>query len=108
MPTLEDWREYYERDYDFILHRDHQSHLKGAKGIRNDLLGYEKYIKKGRLLDIGCGTGNLVYRAKELGWDAYGIEISKRYSDFLRKKVEGNFQASDIITGISLLKINAR
>ena len=87
MPTFEDWRRYYEKDYDFILHRDRQSYLKGAEGIKNELLQYEKYVKRGKLLDIGCGTGNFIYRAKELGWNAYGIEISKRYTDFLRNEI---------------------
>lgn len=53
-------------------------------------MAFEKYVRKGRLFDIGCGTGNFVFRARELGWDAYGVEVSKRYSDFLRHELRLN------------------
>ncbi len=29
---------------------------------------------KGKWIDIGCGTGELIYAAQKLGWDATGIE----------------------------------
>ena len=35
----------------------------------------------GNLLDIGCGTGFFVSRAKKLGYDAYGIEFNERSVD---------------------------
>lgn len=90
MPTFEELREYYESDYDIILDRNCQSYLKGSGYITNQLVAFEKYVRKGRLLDVGCGTGNFVFRARELGWDAYGVEISKRHSDFLRYELRLN------------------
>jgi 2-polyprenyl-3-methyl-5-hydroxy-6-metoxy-1,4-benzoquinol methylase len=32
--------------------------------------------RKGRLLDVGCALGDFIEVARELGWDAEGIEIS--------------------------------
>jgi SAM-dependent methyltransferase len=32
-----------------------------------------------RFLDVGCGLGNKVWIAQELGFDAYGIEINQKY-----------------------------
>ncbi|MFX0196563.1 MAG: class I SAM-dependent methyltransferase [Candidatus Hodarchaeota archaeon] len=87
MPTFEELRQYYESDFDIIVNRNSQSYLKGSDYIRNQLVAFEKFVRKGRLLDIGCGTGNFVFRARELGWDAYGIEISKRNSAFLRNEL---------------------
>jgi len=31
----------------------------------------------GRILDIGCGGGSYLYRLKQWGWDAYGVEPSE-------------------------------
>ena len=31
--------------------------------------------REGKVLDIGCGTGNFLSWAKENGWDAYGIDF---------------------------------
>jgi 2-polyprenyl-3-methyl-5-hydroxy-6-metoxy-1,4-benzoquinol methylase len=31
----------------------------------------------GRLLDVGCGNGEFLYRASSLGWDAVGVDIDE-------------------------------
>ncbi|MFQ5904654.1 MAG: class I SAM-dependent methyltransferase [Candidatus Binatia bacterium] len=31
--------------------------------------------RKGKLLDIGCGSGHFLSSARSLGWDTYGVEI---------------------------------
>jgi len=41
---------------------------------------YDK--KKGKLLDIGCGKGKFLVEAQKCGWEVYGIEPTKRSSDF--------------------------
>lgn len=35
----------------------------------------ERFIKKGRILDIGCATGFFLEAAMRRGWDAFGVEI---------------------------------
>jgi len=43
-----------------------------------DLSVYENLLnKRGRSLDIGCAAGFYVEYMKELGWEAYGIEIAE-------------------------------
>lgn len=44
------------------------------------LLGYEwlKPLKKGLVLDIGCGDGTNAKRIKKLGFDVFGVDISKQ------------------------------
>lgn len=42
---------------------------------------------KGRLLDVGCGRGELVFAAKKLGWDAYGIDPSAAFIKYANEKL---------------------
>ncbi len=38
----------------------------------------------GRILDIGCGPGFFMQRAEQLGWEATGIEPSKKSSNYAK------------------------
>ncbi len=40
----------------------------------------DRYSKKGRLLDVGCGKGEFLKVAKNRGWDSYGLEPSKNFA----------------------------
>lgn len=55
----------------------------------------EKHKTPGRILDIGCGVGLLLYLAKKRGWEASGIEISKFASNFAKNKLKLNVINSD-------------
>lgn len=33
---------------------------------------------EGKILDVGCGTGDTIELLKQLGWDVYGLEIDKK------------------------------
>lgn len=35
------------------------------------------WVKGGRMLDVGCGTGETIAQLWELGWNAYGLDIDK-------------------------------
>ena len=49
----------------------------------------EKYIKFGKILDIGCAMGFFLEVAKEKGWEIFGVEQSE-YAAKLAKKELGN------------------
>lgn len=81
---------YYESD-------DYISHYDNAKGFMNIIYLYARNImlhrkrtivqkatglKKGRILDIGCGTGYFAGEMKKGGWDILGIEPNKKARDF--------------------------
>lgn len=55
--------------------------------------------KSGHFLDIGCGSGSLLLRAKELGWEVFGIEPSKIAAKYAENKglsiIEDFFQNID-------------
>ena len=39
-------------------------------------------IRKGRILDIGCGTGHFAAAMKQKGWIVAGIEPNKKARNF--------------------------
>ncbi|MEE9455832.1 MAG: class I SAM-dependent methyltransferase, partial [bacterium] len=39
---------------------------------------------RGRLLEVGCGTGQFLRRLGELGFDAYGVEVSPACAAYAR------------------------
>lgn len=68
-----------------------------------------------RLLDIGCGAGNLLQAARKHGWDAQGLEVSAGAVKHVRglgfEVFEGELQDAafpsqhfDVITAVELLE----
>ena len=47
--------------------------------------GFSRYRQENRLLDIGCGAGNLLLAARKNGWNAQGLEVAKQASEHVRK-----------------------
>ncbi len=47
-----------------------------------------KKLKRGRLLDVGCGTGELLEVSKENGYSVKGVEISEFASGYCSGKFE--------------------
>lgn len=48
------------------------------------------------VLDIGCGAGELLLRLKELGCDAYGIDVDETTSKYLSETISLNVTTCDI------------
>ena len=55
-----------------LLHRAYSA--KRQKIFSAELKRTERYRKSNRILDIGCSFGGFLYAAKNLGWEAKGIE----------------------------------
>lgn len=66
--------EWYERDERYSG-RNHQPLLL-PNWNHKKVISFLKE-KKGKVLDIGCGTGNFLAHAKERGWDPYGIDFDR-------------------------------
>lgn len=66
--------------------------------FKDDLIKMQPYINEflgnfkpnGRILDIGCGGGDYVTYYQQMGFDAYGIDISDTMLRAASKKVSGN------------------
>jgi len=67
-------------DHDFISQ---------AKAREKTFLNYikliEKYASKGKILDVGTGSGAFLNAAKKRGWQVYGIEPNKWLREWARK-----------------------
>ena len=60
----------------------------------------EKYVKKGRLLDVGCAIGTFSNVARRRGWDVYGVDINEGSARYCREElgldvVAGSFDDVD-------------
>jgi len=65
--------------------KQHNSELK-LDGARHSVRNAERLTgKRGRLLDIGAGRGEMLTAARELGWEAVGIEPSQPFADYAEK-----------------------
>jgi SAM-dependent methyltransferase len=51
----------------------------------------------GSLLDIGCGTGRLMYLAKQAGWWVKGLELSADMAEFVRQRVGADVQVANFL-----------
>jgi SAM-dependent methyltransferase len=47
---------------------------------------FSKYRKTNRWLDIGFGAGGILEVASKLGWEVFGVEVSKPAIEYARKK----------------------
>lgn len=91
-PSAERLPLYYESE-DYISHTDGKRSLfekvyQVVKNIaiKNKLRLINKYSAKGKMLDIGAGTGDFLVRAKDTGWKTIGIEPSEKAKAIARKK----------------------
>jgi len=73
----------YHRDSDYVKY---DSMFKNIFLKRVNLI--TKFVKKGRLLEIGSSTGIMLNLFKDLGWDVLGIEPSKSCREAWRKKLK--------------------
>jgi len=45
--------------------------------LQGRLQGLPDHPSRGRVLDVGCGTGGYLRLLRELGWEVYGVEIDE-------------------------------
>lgn len=89
-PEEDETGKYYESE-DYISHSDTAKGLSNKlyRAARNMMLRKKRKLvtrltglKKGRLLDIGSGTGYFANEMSSAGWLAEGIEINEKARDF--------------------------
>ncbi|WP_343696143.1 class I SAM-dependent methyltransferase [Flavobacterium sp.] len=92
-PDLENLGRYYESE-DYISHTDNKRsifekayHFVKSIALKNKLnLINSEQSQKGKILDIGAGTGDFLLTAKNDGWNVIGIEPSDRAKNIAKQK----------------------
>ena len=92
-PSLENLGKYYE-SVDYISHTDSKRslfekayHFVKTIALKNKLnLINSLQPNKGSILDIGAGTGDFLFVAKENGWHTIGVEPSEKAKAIAKKK----------------------
>jgi 2-polyprenyl-3-methyl-5-hydroxy-6-metoxy-1,4-benzoquinol methylase len=92
-PELQNLGRYYESE-DYISHTDNKRSLfeKAYHFVKNIALKNKLNLingeqsHKGRILDIGAGTGDFLLTAKNDGWETVGVEPSERAKNIAIQK----------------------
>jgi len=78
-----DSKKLYEKDYFEKLHPEFFSECTGSLSNNEKTKIYREHLdeiikikKFGKLLDIGCGSGNFLNEARKYGFDVYGVDVS--------------------------------
>jgi SAM-dependent methyltransferase len=58
--------------------------------------GDPEFARPGRILDIGCGSGEFLYRMKQAGWETHGVELSKKAADIGNEHYQLNIQSGTL------------
>ncbi len=83
MPSDEENRQFHDvGEWTFDLGHER------APAFREVLGAIRRRRASGRLLDVGCGSGGLVAAAREAGFDAEGIEISREACAVARRRFQ--------------------
>lgn len=92
-PSLDEIASLYLDDYDQfnIAVQDEPSclaRLDRRYGLRKRCRAILRYKRRGRLLDVGCATGDFLDMMREYpGWEVYGVELSKSASEYARNRL---------------------
>jgi 2-polyprenyl-3-methyl-5-hydroxy-6-metoxy-1,4-benzoquinol methylase len=92
-PSLDKLGSYYEFD-DYISHTDGKRtlfekmyHFIKRRAIKNKLRLIEQHQPvKGKILDIGAGTGDFLLEAKNKNWETVGVEPNEKAKSIAIKK----------------------
>ncbi len=88
-PHIKHWFDNVEEEFfsnGYLRHRDIFLERFLINKAINRLKVIQRFRTSGHLLDIGCGTGELVYIANKFGYKAEGLEYSQSLAEYGRTK----------------------
>jgi len=98
MPVADELKKYYPENY-------YNQGTLSNKIIRIYSILMEKikvyeisyYKNSGKILDVGCGTGDFLFSFNKNKWDRYGVDVSKEACEIAKSKLGGNIYNNDLI-----------
>lgn len=81
---LDEWQ-YPYTDHDYYTKIDPIEVNPGRPYIQHRVSQIRRFIKEGRVIDLGCGLGETAIALRCAGFEAHGVEESKNAITFLRK-----------------------
>jgi len=98
------YKEKYRSEYKLTYSPKIKHTIRYASGTishLNTILSFVNNPNGKKLLDIGSGSGELLYFAKKAGFDVLGIEPNKGYAEFCKNKLSlpifnGTYEEADI------------
>lgn len=89
-------REHFERLYNYDRYMDRYYLQRRLEKLKNILIEHDKNIK---ILDIGCGTGEVIGYINKLGYmNTFGLDISLTLSKISKNKVINSIMVADAIS----------
>ncbi|MFQ5674808.1 MAG: class I SAM-dependent methyltransferase [bacterium] len=64
--------------------------------IRSKRHTIEKLMPPGKLLDVGCGTGEFLFEMQRHGWQVEGLETDERAAEFARDRYQLKILSDDL------------
>lgn len=95
MPAREHLRDYYPDGYYNLAFKKIESlycRIVDAAKIRS----VTNYKKKGKLLDVGCGSGSFLLNMQKRGWQVYGVDTSIEACALVNDELKQNVFSSEI------------
>lgn len=103
MPNNEELSKFYAQDTYYSFHIDIYKENSMVKKFFKTILFQDfttkdpKFKNKGKILDIGCGNGWVLYQYKKIGWEVAGAEPSAVAAE-IGNKVGLNISTGDLIS----------
>jgi len=70
---------------------------KRRRNLRHHITAVTSREENGRLLDIGCATGNYLSEMRKLGWDVTGIELQTEAANYAKNRYKINVFNGDLL-----------
>ena len=92
-----DTRDGVNQEKYILTHVDPRAPTRQNRGHQQTYAFIKRHMPRpGRMLDLGCGDGTVLWLARENGWDVKGVELFPEHSQLVRETLGFDVDTSDI------------